>query len=133
MTWLKYSPLLEVNIPPSSCTVLCLLTLRVLLPLNLSVAFQISTPYICRGGSELHMIVALGTDVPIKFILSNAWMKKIGAVLDYGTNNLIVPLQYDLHNFRLTYHAPQKSVPSPDIRSSHEIALVELPKIEGLL
>ena len=60
-------------------------------------------------------------------------MKQIGAVLDYGTNQLRVPLQDDLHNFRLTYRAPQKSVPSPDLRSSHEIAFMALPNIEGLL
>ena len=97
------------------------------------VDLQIRTSYICCDGSELHLIVALVTDVSVNLILSNAWMKQIGGVIDCCANQLRVHLQDDLHNFRLTYHAPQKSVPSPDIRSSHEIALVELPKIEGLL
>ena len=60
-------------------------------------------------------------------------MNHIGDVLDYGSNQLRVPLQDDLHNFRLTYRAPQKSVPSPDLRSSHEIAFMALNNIEGLL
>ena len=100
---------------------------------ELPVAFQIRTPYRCRDGSELHLIVALGTYVSVNFILRNAWMNQIGDVLDYGVNQLCVPLQDDLHNFRLTYHVHQKSVPSPDLRSSHEIAFMALNNIEGLL
>ena len=40
--------------------------------IELPVAFHICTPYICRDGSEIHLIVALGTDVSVKFILSNS-------------------------------------------------------------
>ena len=100
---------------------------------ELPVAFHICTPYRCRDGSELHIIVALGTYVSVNFILSNAWMNQIGDVLDYGVNQLRVPLQDDLHNFILTYRAHQKSVPSPDLRSSHEIAFTAINNIEGLL
>ena len=60
-------------------------------------------------------------------------MKQIGAVLDYGASQLCLPLQDDLHNCRLTCRAPQKSVPSLDLRSSHDISFMALPKIEGLL
>ena len=60
-------------------------------------------------------------------------MKQIGAVHEYGANQLHVTLQDDLHNFRLTYRAPKKYVPSPDLCSSHEIAIMALPNIEGLL
>ena len=127
MPWLKSSPLLEANIPSSSCTLLCLLTLRVLLPLNPR------TPYRCCDRSELHLIVALGNYVLVNFILSNDWMKQIGDVLGYGANYLCVSLQDDIHNFRLTYRAPQNSVSSPYLRSSHEISFMALPKIEGLI
>ena len=100
---------------------------------ELPVAFQIRTPYRCRDVSDLHLILALGTDVSVNSVLRNAWMKQIGDVIDYVANQLRVPLQDDLHNFRITYRAPQKSVPYPDIRSSHDIEFMELPKIEGLL
>ena len=60
-------------------------------------------------------------------------MKQIGAVLDYGANQLRVSLQDDYHNLTITYRTPQKYVPSPDLRSSHEIDFMTLPKIEGLL
>ena len=100
---------------------------------ELPVAFQIRTPYRCRDGSELHIIVALEIYFSVNFILSNAWMNQIGDVLDYGSNQLRVPLQDDLHNFRLTYRAHQKSVPSPDLRSSHDIAFMAINNIEGLL
>ena len=97
------------------------------------VAFQIHTPYRFCDGSELHLIVSLCKDVSVNFILSNYWMKHIGAVLDYGTNQLRVPLQDDLHNFSITYRSPHKSVPSTDLCRSHYIAFMEIPKIEGLL
>ena len=100
---------------------------------ELPVAFQIRTPYRFRDGSELYLIVAIGTYVSVNFILSNARMNQIGDVLDYGANQLRLPLQDNLHNFRLTYRAQQKSVPSPDLRSSHEIVFMALNKIEGLL
>ena len=79
------------------------------------------------------MIVALGMDVSVYFILSNAWMKHIGSFLDHGANQLRMPLHDYLHNFRITYRAPQKYVPYPDLRSSNEIAFMALPKIEVLL
>ena len=60
-------------------------------------------------------------------------MKQIGAVLDYGANQLCVPLKDDLHNFSLTYRAPQKSLLYLDLRSSHEIAFMAIPNIERLL
>ena len=100
---------------------------------ELTLAFQIRTPYICCDVSEIHIIVALGTDVYVNFILINYWMKQIGAILDYGANQLRVPLQDDYHNLRITYRTPHKYVPSPDLCSSHEIDFMALPKIEGLL
>ena len=60
-------------------------------------------------------------------------MKQIGAILDYGENQLRVPLQDDHHNFRLTYRTSQNSVPSPDLRIFHDIAFMALTKIEGSL
>ena len=60
-------------------------------------------------------------------------MEQIGAVIGYGANQLHVPLQDDYDNFRLTYRAPHKSFPSPDICISHEIVFMTLPNIEGLL
>ena len=98
-----------------------------------TVAFQIRTPYRCRDRLDLHIIVSLGGNVSVIFILSNTWMKRIGAVLDYGANKLRVPLQDDPHHFRLTYHSPQNSFPSPYLSSSHEILFMLLPNIEGLL
>ena len=60
-------------------------------------------------------------------------MHQIGDVLDYGANQLRVPLQDDIHNFKLTYCEPQKSVQYTDLRSSHKIAFMELPNIEGVI
>ena len=60
---------------------------------KLPVAFQIRTRYCCYDGSRLHMIVGLGMDVSVNFIVSNAWMKGIGAVIDYGAAEIRVPLR----------------------------------------
>ena len=98
-----------------------------------TVDFQIRTPYRCFDGSELHLIVSLGAYVSFKFIFSNVWMKQIVAVLDYGAKQLRGPLQDDLCNFRLAYRVPQKNFPSPDLRGSHEISIMALPKIEVFL
>ena len=59
---------------------------------ELPVAFQIRTRHRCHDGSELHMIVGLGMNVSVNFIISNAWMKQIGAVIDYGASQIRVPL-----------------------------------------
>ena len=105
----------------------------VLLPLNSPWPFQIRLTYRCCDGSELHLFVALGIYFSVNFILSYDWMNQIVDVLDYGANQLRVPLQNDHHKFRLTYRVPQKSVSSTDLRSSHEIAFTALLKIEVLL
>ena len=60
-------------------------------------------------------------------------MKHIVDVLDNGANQLFVPLQDDIHIFRIIYRAPQKSVPYPYLHISHDIAFMALPNIEGLL
>ena len=100
---------------------------------ELPVAFHIRTPHRCIDGSELHIIISLGTNVSVNFILSHYWMIHIGSVLDYGSNQLCVPLQDDLHNLRLTYCAPHNSVRYPDLRSSCDIVFMALPNIKVLL
>jgi hypothetical protein len=100
---------------------------------DLPVAFQIRTDYKCRDGSELHLLVALGKDVSVNFILGNAWMKGMGAIMDYGSNELRVPLHDDIHKFPLIFRSPMKNVPSLDKRSTHERAFTCLPKITSLV
>ena len=46
------------------------------------VTSQIRTCYHCFDGLELHMIVGLGMDVSVHFIISDVWMRQIGAVID---------------------------------------------------
>lgn len=103
---------------------------------ELPVAFQIRTRYHCRDGSELHMIVGLGMDVSVNFIISNAWMRKIGAVIDYGANEVRVPLLDDVTKFPITFRAPVRTTPGVANhvqQISHNAAFAALPQIEGLL
>ena len=46
-----------------------------------AVAFQIRTRYHCHDGSELQMMVGLGMNVSVNFIVRNAWMKRLGPFL----------------------------------------------------
>ena len=52
-------------------------------------------------------MVGLGMDVSVNFIISNAWLKQIGAVMDYGMNALNIPLHSDMKRFEVTYHHTQ--------------------------
>ena len=101
---------------------------------DLPVAFEIRTPYRMRDGSRLHMMVACGPDVSVNFCMGNGWLTIIGAVLDYQTGELRVPMEEDLHAFLLTYRHPVKNVPSDTLaKSPHQVAHSALPHIEGLL
>ena len=78
---------------------------------ELPVALQIRTRYHCRDGSKLHMIVGLGMEVSVNFIVSNAWMRQIGAVIDYGAKEVRVPLLDDVTKFPITFRAPVRTTP----------------------
>ena len=68
---------------------------------QMPVAFELRTPYRTIDGTRLNVIVALGKDVSVNFILSNAWMKAARAVMDYGNNTLRVPFTDKDNSFAL--------------------------------
>ena len=102
---------------------------------DLSVAFQIRTRYRCYDGLRLHMTVGLGMNVSVNFIVSNAWMKGINAVIDYGAAKIRVPLQDDIQKFPMVLRPPTKSVPlvNDRNRNNRKAAFMALPNIEGLV
>ena len=105
----------------------------------LPVAFKIRTLYYTEDGSELHMMVGLGTNVSVNFVLSNAWMKRLGAVLDYGAHELRVPLMNGRKRFPISYLPPAKTCPAVNnavpfgLSYSPKQAFEQLPAMESLL
>lgn len=107
----------------------------------LPVAFKIKTLYHMEDGGELHMMVGLGTNVSVNFVISNAWMKKLGAVLDYGSQELRVPLMNETKKFPISYLPPARTCPAVKIDTSVRFgysispkqAFEQLPAMEGLL
>jgi hypothetical protein len=82
------------------------------------------------------MIVGLGMDVSVNFIISNAWMRQIGAVIDYGASEFRVPLLNDVTKFPIAYRSPTRKIPSVNEHVHHlsrKSAFLALPHIEGLL
>ena len=77
--------------------------------MGLPIAVRLRTPYRNRDGRYISITVALGSSVPINLILSNAWLKMLDAIIDYGTNKLMVDFQ-DHGRFSLTYHHPRCSM-----------------------
>ena len=57
---------------------------------DLPIAVRPKTPYRNHDSRRIGTTVALGSSVPINFILSNAWLKMLGAIIDYDTNKLMV-------------------------------------------
>ena len=78
---------------------------------ELPVGFQIRTCYHCHDGSELQMIVGLGMGVSVNFIVSNAWMRQTGAVIDYGTKEVCVPMLDNVTKFPIAFRAPVCTTP----------------------
>jgi len=82
------------------------------------------------------MIVGLEMDVSVNFIISNIWMRQIGAVIDYGTSKCCVPLLNDITKFPIAYRSPTRAIPPVSEHSHHldrKSAFLALPQIEGLL
>ena len=50
-------------------------------------------------------------NISVNFIIINALMKKIGAVIDYGAAQIRVPLLNDITKFPIVFRPPTKSVP----------------------
>ena len=75
---------------------------------DLPIAVCLRTPYCNRNGDHIFVTVALGNSVPINFILSNAWLKKLGATIEYGTDRLLVNFQ-DHGGFPITYRRPVRT------------------------
>ena len=98
---------------------------------ELPVAVRLKTPFRDRNGNRLGVTVALGNAVSINFILSNAWMKKLGASIDYGTNRLMANLQ-DHPGFPLSYHRPKRASISPLVRTRRKYFRDMLPVLSGL-
>ena len=78
-------------------------------------------------------------NVSVNFIISNAWMKQIGAVINYGAAQIRVPLLNDITKFPIVFRPPTKSVPSYLIsatlanQSNQKAAFVSFPNIYGLV
>ena len=53
---------------------------------NLPITVQLRTPYRNRAGQRVSITIALGISVSINLIISNAWMKKHCACIDYTTH-----------------------------------------------
>ena len=102
---------------------------------QLSVAFRLRTCYTLRNGKELHIMVGLGADVAVDFIISNAWMKKIGAVIDYGSDCLRIPTHTDLKRFPIQYYPPKNTPPkiTGGNLAAHRVAFENLPMMANLL
>ena len=79
---------------------------------QLTVDFRLCTVYKLRCGKELHLMMGLGKDVAVKFILGNPWLKNIGKVIDYGGHYLRAPLHLVLNRFPLVYKHPEQG-PAP--------------------
>ena len=102
---------------------------------QLPVAFRLRTCYTLRDGKELHIMVGLGFDVAVNFIISNAWLKKIGAVIDYGANSLRIPTHTDLKKFPIGYYQPRNTPPkiTGGNLATHKAAFQSLPIMTNLL
>ena len=103
---------------------------------ELPVAFQIRTCYHCRGGSELHMIIGLGMDVSVNFVINNAWMRQINPVVDYDAKEVHVPMLVDVIKFPITFRDPVCTTPgvANHVKHiTHNAAFAALPQSEGLL
>ena len=81
------------------------------------------------------MIVGLGMNVSVNFIVSNTWMNQIGAVINYGASKIRVPLMNGITKFLIVFCPPTKSVPSTTLENepNHKAAFMALPNIEGLV
>ena len=74
-------------------------------------------------------------NVSVNFIISNAWLKGMKAVLDYDANKLRVPMQFDTKVFHLEYRRPMKKAPAlkQGQRPIPKAAYMNLPIMDGLV
>ena len=82
------------------------------------------------------MIVGLGMDVSVNFVIINAWMRQIGAVIDYGAKEVRVPMLDNVTKFPITFRAPVRTTPgvANHVKQiTHNAAFAALLQIEGLL
>ena len=86
---------------------------------DLPIAVQLKTPYRNRDGRRIGITVALGISVSINFIISNAWMKKHRACIDYATDRMMMNFE-DHNGFKLTYHRPVRETIDPNVRKSRQ-------------
>ena len=96
---------------------------------------QIRMQYFNRDGHEIHIVVGLGMDVSVNFIVSNTWLKGISVVVDYEASQLRVPMIGDTKAVPITYRKPLKKVPATSIvdGSARYSAFMTLPKIDALI
>jgi len=104
---------------------------------QLPVAIELKTPYYGQDGRPINLMVALGMDVAVNFVLPNGWLKTIGAVLDYGRKEIRLPFfteDDDITIFPMMFQRPKRSVPPTTLGTSrHQAAFSALPKVEGLI
>ena len=102
---------------------------------QLPAAFRLRTCYTLRDDRELHIMVGLGLDVAVNFINSNAWMKKIGVVIDYGSDCLCIPTHTDLKRLPIGYYQPRNIPPkiTGGNLATHKAAFQSLPIMTNLL
>ena len=98
---------------------------------ELPVAFRLRTAYKLRCGKDLHLMVGLGKDISVKFILGNPWLKSIGAVVGYGQHFLRAPLYPDMKKLPLDYKKPERgSAPvGHDSVAIHQAVFANMPKM----
>ena len=104
---------------------------------KLPAAIELKTPYFGQDGRPIHLMVALGMDVAVNFVLPNGWLKTIGAVMDYGKKEIRLPFytdNNDVTSFPMLFQRPKRSVPPTTLGTSrHQAAFNALPKVEGLI
>ena len=86
---------------------------------QLPVAFEIRTCYYTRNGGAIHIMIGTGMNVSVNLIISNSWLKKMKGVIDYGTNEVRVPLRDDVEVFPIQYMHPRKSCPVQNGNFTH--------------
>ena len=77
--------------------------------IQLPVVVVLCTHHKVCDGTVLYISVTLG-DLNVKFIMPNRFIKKLKAVIDFGTNNITFLMNFGTEIFKMGYMRPEKSV-----------------------
>ena len=86
---------------------------------ELPIAVKIKTPYRHHDGSRVFITVALGLSVSVDFILSNTFLKGMGATIDYAADKMYTNIQ-NHDGFPLTYKRPTRTFVDPINRKGRQ-------------